>query len=325
MRKFLLACLCVVALVVSGYGSEQVDFRPVRTSPAFIWGNNNYLFSGQNVQVLDVASSEDIKNAILKTKIPSVLSPHFTQATSQQPEVFLVFIENELRSDQVPALGDSLKNVKSLVESSASSMSVPYVYNKVNGNIGNDIATALADKFGKVVVATNEDSSKLPASLRRNVVSLTKLMSLASDNSWDLLNNKQMDVVVVLFDSRSSNNNSPTMEPSMLEGVAFDDTYIALLVSHIKSVNYVALFTAQQPAAQVDYYFPSSDPKLARFEEALTQQALGEVCNGCLWPNSVLEGLIVIAPFLIILVIAVSCNYQIQSELKYDAEKPRKY
>jgi len=320
-----LLCLCVVALVVSGYGIDEVDFRPLRTSPAFIWANNNYLFSGQNVQVLDVASSEDIKDAVLKTKIPTVLSPHFTHGVAQQPEVFFIFIENELRTDQVPALGNSLKNIKSLVQSSSSSMAIPYVYNKGYGNIGTDIAAALADKSSKVMLATNGDYSNLPSSLRRHVVSLEKLVSLASDSSWELLHNKQMDVVVVMFDSHSSNNNRPTMDAPMLEGVAVDDSYIAILLSHIKSVSYVSLFTAQQPATPVDYFFPSSDPKLARFEEAVTQTGLGDTCNGCFWPDSVVEGLVVIAPFLIILFIGVTCNYSIQSELKYEAERPRKY
>lgn len=88
---------------------------------------------------------------------------------------------------------------------------------------------------------------------------------------------------------------------------------------------YVALFTAQQPAAQVEYFFPSSGPKLARFEQAVQQVEADNGCNDCLWPDSVLEGLIVIAPFLIILIIGVTCNFQIQSELKYEAERPKKW
>jgi hypothetical protein len=318
--------LCAL-LVFGTLLSQGQDFRPLNTSPAFIWGNANYLFSGQNKQVLDVVSSTDIKNALLRNKINTVLSSHFIGGNSQQPEVFFIFVEDQLRSDQVSVLGDSLHNLKSLIQTSSSSMAIPYVYTTEN-SIGNEIVTGLAEVANKVVVATNGDSSVLPASMRRNVITLDKLLSLSSDNSWELLNNNQLDVVVVLFDSHSENNNLPTMDSKMVDGIAADDAFIGKLLANIenKGVKYSALFTAQQPATQVQYFLPSSDPKMARFELAAEQvQDDPNSCDGCLWPNNVQEGLIVIAPFIIILIIGVTCNFQIQSELKYDAEKPKKF
>ncbi len=148
------------------------------------------------------------------------------------------------------------------------------------------------------------------------------------------------------------------------------DTFIGKLLSNINNKKYVALFTAQEPSAQVQYvsnkritiiiiiiitastypysyltisyllfiffsvsihtdifqFFPSSDPKLVRFEQSIEQvQEVDGSCDGCLWPNDVIEGLVVIAPFLIILLIGVTCNFQIQSELKYEAERPRRF
>jgi len=299
---------------------QDIDFRPIKTSPAFIWSNTNYLFSGQNVQVLDIVSSSDITNSILRNKINTVLSHHFNGGNAQQkPEVFFLFVEDQLRSDQVSVLAESLENVKSSVQSAASSMVIPYVYNTEDSKIGNDIAVAISEAANKVVTATNGDSANLPVSLRRNVISLEKLMSLSSDNSWELLNNNQMDLVVIFFDRRVNNN---------LPDVAGDDAFIGTLLANInkKEASYVALFTAQQPSAQVQYFFPSSDPKLVRFEQSIQQiEEVDNSCKDCLWPNDVIEGLVVIAPFLIILLIGVTCNFQIQSELKYDAERPRRF
>jgi len=331
MKQITAVFVFCAALLLAVNGYEQIDFRPLRTSPAFIWGNSNYLFSGQNIQVLDLVSSDDIKNSLLRNKINTVLSPHFVGANSQQPEVMFIFVEEQLRSDQVPLLGESLNNVKTLVKSSPASMSIPYLYNS-NGNlIGNQIALAVAQNANKVVVATNRDSVAIPSSLAGKTISLEKLMSLSSDNSWELLNNNQMDVVVVYFDNHSANNNKPMTDAKMVEDIAADDAFIGKLLSNVNSrgASYIALFTAQQPSTQFDYFMPSSDPKLARFEEALSQEQLGATddgwCDDCLWPNAVQEGLIVIAPFLIILIIGVTCNFQIQSELKYDAERPKKW
>jgi len=308
--------LCAL-LVFGALLSQGQDFRPINTSPVFLWGNDNYLFSGQNKQVLDVISSSDINNALLRNKINTLLSPHFIGGNSAQPELFFVFVENQLRTDQVSSLGESLHNIKNLIQTSTASMAIPYVHSEEK--IGNEIVTGLAQIANKVVVATNGDTSSLPAAMRRNVIKLDKLLSLSSDNSWELLNNNQMDVVVVLFDSHSEN---------MADGIATDDAFVGKVLANIESMGtkYTALFTAQEPAAPVQYYMPSSDPKMARFELAAEQvQADPNSCDGCLWPNDVQEGLIVIAPFIIILIIGVTCNFQIQSELKYDAERPRKF
>jgi len=58
---------------------------------------------------------------------------------------------------------------------------------------------------------------------------------------------------------------------------------------------------------------------LRAFEDTFAQN--GDVLYTTNWPDGVIEGLVVMIPFLSILLIGVCCTLQLQSDLKFDAEK----
>jgi hypothetical protein len=43
------------------------------------------------------------------------------------------------------------------------------------------------------------------------------------------------------------------------------------------------------------------------------------------FPDSMIQAWLVMFPFIIIIFVAVGCAFQLQSEFKFDAEKPRRF
>lgn len=64
---------------------------------------------------------------------------------------------------------------------------------------------------------------------------------------------------------------------------------------------------------------PATHPMIKRFAQQQRQDQLG--ADEVLFPPHVIEGLVVMVPFLIILAIGITCLFNLQSGLKFEAER----
>jgi len=285
MKKSL---VCIVILSCFYLVLSQQYIEPLITSPAFLWSNKKFLL-GQNIQVTSVASMKDIEHVI--TGKPSLLSPYIAK---NSPEVIFVFVEPELTTNNFMDAagsrtakidGGQFVNLKNLLESSTSSLIVPYV----------------------------SAAATLVPSLQRSraiVMSPSQLKAaLADKNNWEVLNNGVTDVIVVQFE-----NSEYTTHDSLLASVD----------SAMQSTSYAGVLTSSSAAS---FDLGESFPLFASIRAA--SNGTGNNSNGTnanldYWPDGIVEGLIIMIPFLFILFLGICCTFSVQSGLKFETEKLKK-
>jgi len=220
ISQFLFASMNYRAVLLLAFLSLCSAQAPT-TSPAFLWANKNF-FQGQNTQVTNVVSMRDIEHII--TGKPSALSQY---VSSSSPEVIFVFVEPELttitfmdaagsRTAQVN--GGSFVNLKALVETSPSSIVIPYV--------GAD--ASLIPSLQTQTLAT--------------IMSATQLKTSLANKNWDILNNGITDIIVVQFENSD---------------YVTHDTLLAQVDKAMKATSYVGvLASAAAPVLTFEEIFP---------------------------------------------------------------------
>jgi len=277
-----------------------------------MWSNTKY-FIGQNVQVNEMVATEDVLRSIRGETSP--VGKYFSEGKIL-PEVIVIFVEPELRTEQFPLLanayaaqpnGGAFSKLKGALESyAASSIVIPYSHSASGRTLGALVSSLSAQVSGlNVIVAKNTDSHVL-SELDGRTVTLEELSQLAS-SKWDILSNGVPDLIVVGFES-------PAVHPENLElalaSYTVDDAYMNSFLHSLGKTNYVAMFTAEK-----------TDIESVREARAmLTSVQLGDTDDTSIFPPEVIEALIVMIPFLLILYIGISCTSSLQSNLKYDAE-----
>jgi len=285
------------------------------TVPVFMWSNTN-VFNKVNIQEIEVLSASDIARGLQRKE--SKISKYMNKE-SQLPELVVIFIEPKLSSEELPLLahsynvrpeeknGGAFSNLKRLVESSQSSLVIPY-----STGVGSDISSALLSSSSKLYTVGEGKS-----------MSVQDLVDKLNNKNWEALNNGAMDLVVIYFDSPSLQNGK---EDSVHDSYAADDSSIGTVISAItkSSSNYLAIFTANNKNENMEIGSSNVNSQrsirgLRAFEDTFAQN--GDVLYTTNWPDGVIEGLVVMIPFLSILLIGVCCTLQLQSDLKFDAEK----
>jgi hypothetical protein len=286
MKKSLLLCIVILScfyLVLS-----QNFIEPLSTSPAFLWANKNF-FSGQNTQVIDVIPIKEIGNALTGT--PSVLSQYFTK---EIPEVIFVFVEPKLTtvsfvedaaSHNTQVNGGKFVNLKKLIETSSSSIVIPYVD-------ASSVASFIPDlKNAKATVMTVEQFKN----------ALTTM-------NW---NNGVTDIVIIQFE-----NADYTVHDSLLATVdkAMKSTsYVAVLTS------------ASEPIPEANYpIYRNPNFATVRVGNTSNNNYTNGTTSDDYWPDGIVEALIIMIPFLIILFTGICCTFSVQSGLKFEGEKIKK-
>jgi len=104
-----------------------------------------------------------------------------------------------------------------------------------------------------------------------------------------------------------------------------DDFVVGSITSAVlrNCESYLAIFTAEKPLAKLTYSLPTTHKRLQSFEARNVQA--DESDGDSLFPQAISEALLVMIPFLLILSIGITCTFGIQSDLKFDAEKPKKF
>jgi len=298
----LTACFCLMTAQA---------FAPAFTSPVFMWSNTQY-FTGQNVVVNELMSTEDVVSSLGGGESPLKIQ---LKEGRQQPEIVFVFVEPELRTEQFPMLADAysvhpsggaFSKLKGTIESYArSSLVVPFTHVGNSKSIGSSIATDMITNLpqgGNVIVVNSETAFSGRTGIQR--LTLEGLKVLLSTKDCSLLSNGVTDVVIVYF-------SSPAVHPNNVDQVsssyANDDAYMHSILDSM-TASYLAIFTADKPASE-------------SIKQARASLSVQQLAPQSIYPGDVLEAQIVMIPFLFILLVGLCCTSSVQSDLKFDAEK----
>jgi len=307
MASFKTICCAAILLISCHYA-----FSLTSTSSIFLWSNKNF-FTGSNIQELNSHSARDIINGLQQKSSP--LSQFFNSDASK-PELIVLFVEPKLSTVQIPTLanayetqptGGAFVNLKKYVETSESSLVVPYV---ISSSAASQIISALSTQVKNVYVIGESSISQ----------AITITLSDLQNKNWEALNNGVTDLVVVQFSSHAVDMSD---ESAIHNLYAADDKIVGEVMEAVESVNYVAILASDAVSATADNSSPdiyaTRSEHIKAFERQFSQD--GDVLYTTYWPDGVIEGLVVMAPFLGILFIGICCTFQLQSDLKFDAEK----
>lgn len=267
--------LLLSACVTLGW---EFHSRSSLTAPLFMWSDKQILTT---TQVADTVSSDYLSDAL--ASLFGVDSEINYLNKNAAPEVVIMFIEPEMRTDEVSQLasafastpGGSLSNIKKAIESSASSVVMPYTTVDESSwfNAFHDIMNQC--NTNKASFFMTESRANLYFRLRgynsvKTVAVDGLLAELRSSNSFS---NGVTDFVVVTFDSTA---------------FAEHDVLIGKLVSSISAAtkgNYVAVYTANMPSVS-DLKWSFSELSVLEFQNTVSVISLTDDNNGTNGSNS---------------------------------------
>jgi hypothetical protein len=280
---------------------------PSVTTPALFWSNKGYL--GERDQISDVLATDKLVKSVFSKSV--------------NPEIIVLFVEKEFSTKELSSLsgayeeqpnGGYLSNLKRLIETSASSKVAPYVHgiyasSLIGTSIASDILNNLAhsNKVNVIVAAdslspngfSNPRTSESISNLKVEKMSIQQLeQKLGSD--WEILSNGKTDVVLVYLNSDYKT----------------DDELVGSVCNALNKVSYVAGFTGETAEVVLT----------STFEElsSVYYKSSSDGSSDDDWPADIVEALLVMLPYVLILSVGITCAFQIQSELKFDAEKPKR-
>jgi hypothetical protein len=306
-RVFLAACILLSAIIFSVASPS--------TTPVFFWSNTNY-FLGRNEQIVDIISLQSLKTGLMQPQ-SSEAALLKINGKAAAPELIVVFIEPELKTEQTSFLAEAYQdqpsggvfaNLKKFVETSKSSVVAPYASSH-SDSIGTQLALDILEHLSKesqIFVASDSDK-QLETS--RQVTKLTlKQLNEKLNQKWEVVSNGVTDLLVVYLDQTHEVN----------------DALVNTVCSGLKGAEYVAIYTGDQPTRAVMKRFPVEHATLADFEEVNKQLYAIHDGNGPKWPDATLSGVVIIAPFVLILMIGICCTSSVQTPQKMDAERSKK-
>jgi len=193
-----------------------------------------------------------------------------------EPKLTTVSFVEDAGSHNTQVNGGKFVNLKKLIETSSSSIVIPYVD-------ASTVASFIPDlKNAKATVMTVEQFKN----------ALTTM-------NW---NNGVTDIVIVQFENAD---------------YIVHDSLLATVDKAMKSTSYVAVLTsASEPIPEANY------PIFATVRVSNTSNNnYTNTTSEDYWPDGIVEGLLIMIPFLVILFIGVCCTFSVQSGLKFEGEK----
>lgn len=267
-------------------------------APTFLWSNQQ-VFSGNNEQILDNIAFAEIESKI------------FGITKNQNPEIILAFVQPKMSVTSFTLITDydAFTPLKNMMDSSASSFIAQYTESpKFATQLGHDFSA----QGGSVYMATENGKADVAHMGAKEVMTISALEDRLKSGNWEVLNNKKTDLIVVVFHVEKK---APV--------IAAQSELMARIVESVKGTSYLALFGSEEIIssmnARSEAVSQNADAKLARFNKAFrqTQQSVSDTY----WPNQIVEALILMAPFIIIALIGVTCTFGIQSDLKFEIGK----
>jgi len=286
MRSFIIAA----ALLLVGVAFSSAS---TTTSPVFLWSNTQY-FTGKNLQVKTLTPAENFFQTL-------------SRRDSLKPETIVIFVQPHLKTDEFVALagsrssspnGGAFNHLKTLIETSTSSVVVPYVLPNSEGAIGSELVEEIKSfKDGIVTIVSENADVEGYAGVEQ--------IKLSDISTISPLDNGKTNLIVVYMTATSAADFSR------------DDARVQEICNRLSSKSYVAVFTAKNTVTQVQKR--SFDLQDARpLTKRLEQYSYYSSAN--VWNSSIVTALVVAVPLLLILFVGLSCGFDIQSEINF--EKP---
>jgi len=308
--------ICVLVLFASVFLHEA--FSSTETAPVFMWSNTK-AFTGQNIQEINVISARSL------SKFTQTESPISKYLTKIETEVIVLFVEPFLSSEQIPLLaqaysetpnGGAFSNIKKLVETSRSSLVIPYT---TAASIGSEMIRSL------IAALPTEGSvynvvENLKTDVDSNQFTVSELMEKLGNPNWTPLKNGVTDLIVVYFNAPSIVSNYD--DSAARAQYEKDDHTVGAITEALANIDYLAIFTSDISAFQFESYSQRSSyngPHIKAFEQKFSQDYNTLYYTN--WPDGIIQALLVMTPFVGILFLGICCTFCIQSELKFDAEK----
>jgi len=286
MRSFIIAA----ALLLVGVAFSSAS---TATSPVFLWSNTQY-FTGKNSQVKTLTPAENLFHTL-------------SRRDSLKPETVVVFVQPHLKTDEFVALagsrssnpnGGAFNHLKTLVETSTSSVVIPYVLPNSEGAIGSQLVEEInLFKDGTVTIVSENGEVEGFAGAKQIKLSDISTISPSDDGRTNL-------IVVYMTATNSAE-------------FTRDDARVEEICNLLSGKSYVAVFTAKNTVVQAQKRsFDAEDvrPLTKRLDQSIYTS------SDNIWNGSIVTALVVMVPFLIILLVGLSCGFDIQSEINF--EKP---
>lgn len=223
----MLSILGVLALTLS-----STSMAP--STSLFVWEGSEGLLRAANIETTDSIASSTVIDLVnysvnVEKSAPSSLSSLLASSAVKRPEIVLVFVQPELHTSQFSSLGSAYKrnpdggvfqNLKSFVETSHGSLTVPYVYHGSNQHLLSQLRSVENVHF--------VDALDAPAFLTANE---------------NLFTNGAVDVVVVEFASVTSDLAAKIKKDDALLG------QIMRKANTLTNGQYLAMYTANSAAS----------------------------------------------------------------------------
>jgi len=293
MKSYIFASLLL--FVGIAFAAESIA-----TSPVFLWSNSQY-FNGKNVQVKSLTPVQSLQETIFKSDFVS---------QSQKPETLIVFIQPHLRSDEFVTLaaargatpnGGVFANLKTLVESSTSSLVIPNVLPASEGALGSHLVQELVSVVDGSVTFVST-SGKVEGAGDAKQIKMDDFLSTVP-----AAKNGKTDLIVVYMNAENAAH------------LATDDAKVQKFCQHISGQSYVAVFGAKSMVNKpLQKRFTEEEASVRQLSKRLTPGLVYIAAN--MWNSSIVTALLISLPFILILAVGLCCVFDIQSEPNF--EKP---
>jgi len=253
------------------------------TVPAFFWSNTEF-FKGKS-QLNDLTNFAEVRKSLGTSPV--------------NVELYVIVIDSQL---EVEPFGIApLKNLKNAVSGAVTSVMVPHAVGSTHAAA---LVAALDLPVDTSVTVVGSDASELGVAGVRQMTVEQLRAALANPAGLAELRNGVPDVLVI---SLAAN------------GFESHDVLLGELLSAVKDVDYVAVYTASTNNVH-DANQANQQSKRVMAKRFVSAAAYENYSGNDWWPDTVIEALI-IGIFLIAVVLTGSCcTLGLQSVLKFDAE-----
>jgi len=281
MLKISFACLVGFVLAVSVSSS----FFPEIPTPVFLWSGSNYFTA--KTQYLESTTTNQITDFIVSIiSQTNIKNPLEALTNHEVPELVIVWITpcDALHSN-------SYKQIQPLIESSASSIIIPYNYHENSVPSASLISNVIRTGH-KVIISQDHFPAKTDDIVN---VERDKLVNYL-ENDKEIFNNGKPDLLIVY---------SPASSVDFI-------TEVDRKTKELSQGRYVAVLTSDFPIGHV-----TDTITAVHSQVAVMQRDMWYFAGSEFWPIEVWEGLMVVLLLIFMLIIGVGCTATVQTPQKW--------
>jgi len=292
------------------------------TIPLFAWSDSQ-VFSAQNEQILNTVEQADIES-LLHTLLGLGQKEFAGKTIQSTPNAVVLFVEPQLQTDQVPHYGSAytatsdggaFSSLKSLIDSSKTSLVAPYATAGTRFSLLNSILAGLVHQVPLVLVREEGSSLFLELGKKEGVE------TISTKDFKEALTSKSLfkGLFVVCLDKTTGADIAAHGEII---------SSVSQLVSSVTSGNYAGIYTGDSASSDLLWKFPN--PNAALFEqsefaswEALPQARVGNTTKKphTYMTGTMLEVFMVVIALLTMIFVGICNICALQTPEQYETPK----